>query len=293
MPAHAAGPSMHPGRAAGRLCKAEGLPLCPCSAAPRQERRPAAGKRPARQGAGPRAHRPQALAPRPDARPPRRTVCRAGSAAADVGAWDAAGDGAPAAEEVQPPAGPVSSALAQVLRCKRSLGLLGGRPAAEGRSPGTCGEAAGAALACMHCACRRCACQATSRHSDGEGDRRTPGAQAAGNATFFQSVVNVINILSGVGLLSLPFALKKSGWAGLGVLWLLGFVTNYTGAAPGPGRAAPLHGRVSGCWALFKTTRARPPAPGRCSAARPAGRDCLWLLGTVTSYMGAAPGPGL
>jgi len=201
--------------------------------------------------------------------------------------------GAPAAEEVQPPAGPVSSALAQVLRCKRSLGLLGGRPAAEGRSPGTCGEAAGAALACMHCACRRCACQATSRHSDGEGDRRTPGAQAAGNATFFQSVVNVINILSGVGLLSLPFALKKSGWAGLGVLWLLGFVTNYTGAAPGPGRAAPLHGRVSGCWALFKTTRARPPAPGRCSAARPAGRDCLWLLGTVTSYMGAAPGPGL
>lgn len=54
-------------------------------------------------------------------------------------------------------------------------------------------------------------------------------AQSVGNATFFQSVVNVINILSGVGLLSLPFALRKSGWAGLGVLWLMGFVTNYTG----------------------------------------------------------------
>ena len=54
-------------------------------------------------------------------------------------------------------------------------------------------------------------------------------AQSMGNATFFQSVVNVINILSGVGLLSLPFALRKSGWAGLGVLWLMGFVTNYTG----------------------------------------------------------------
>lgn len=54
--------------------------------------------------------------------------------------------------------------------------------------------------------------------------------QSVGNATFFQSVVNVINILSGVGLLSLPFALRKSGWAGLGVLWLMGFVTNYTGA---------------------------------------------------------------
>ena len=56
------------------------------------------------------------------------------------------------------------------------------------------------------------------------------GVQSVGNATFFQSVVNVINILSGVGLLSLPFALRKSGWAGLGVLWLMGFVTNYTGA---------------------------------------------------------------
>ena len=61
-------------------------------------------------------------------------------------------------------------------------------------------------------------------------DARSTGLQSVGNATFFQSVVNVINILSGVGLLSLPFALRKSGWAGLVVLWLMGFVTNYTGA---------------------------------------------------------------
>ena len=269
MPARAAGPSMHPGRAAGRLCRAEGLPLCPCPAAPRPERRPAAGKRPARQGAGPRACW-QALELRPDARPPRRAVCRAGSAAADAGAWDAAGDGAPAAEEVQPPAGPVSSALAQVPRCERSLGLLGSRPAAGGPLRGSPRARAGRQRA-QHlqasCACRRCARQVASRHSDGEGKWRAPGAQAAGNATFFQSVVNVINILSGVGLLSLPFALKKSGWAGLGVLWLLGFVTNYTGAAPAlPGRAAALRVRLAG---LF------------------------WLLGTVTSYMGAAPGPGV
>ncbi|KAK9826368.1 hypothetical protein WJX81_002972 [Elliptochloris bilobata] len=59
--------------------------------------------------------------------------------------------------------------------------------------------------------------------------RYRAGRRSVGNATFFESVVNVINILSGVGLLSLPFALRKSGWAGLGVLWLMGCVTNYTG----------------------------------------------------------------
>jgi hypothetical protein len=124
MPAHAAGPNVHRGRAASRPCRAESLPLCPCPAAPRPERRSVAGKRPARQGAGPRALRPQALELRPDARLPRRPVCRAGSAALDAGAWDAADDGAPAAEEVQPPAGPVSRALAQAVGCARSLGLL-------------------------------------------------------------------------------------------------------------------------------------------------------------------------
>lgn len=51
-----------------------------------------------------------------------------------------------------------------------------------------------------------------------------------GNASFFQAVMNVLNILTGVGLLSIPFALRQAGWAGLGILWLLGIVTNYTGA---------------------------------------------------------------
>ena len=41
--------------------------------------------------------------------------------------------------------------------------------------------------------------------------------------------MNVLNILSGVGLLSVPYALRKAGWVGLAVLWLLGIVTNYTG----------------------------------------------------------------
>ena len=44
--------------------------------------------------------------------------------------------------------------------------------------------------------------------------------------------MNVLNILSGVGLLSVPYALRKAGWVGLGVLWLLGIVTNYTGPSP-------------------------------------------------------------
>jgi hypothetical protein len=82
-------------------------------------------------------------------------------------------------------------------------------------------------------------------------------------------VVNVINILSGVGLLSLPFALKKSGWAGLGVLWLLGFVTNYTGAAPGPG-AQRRCARCSGASTL--SGRSRLPACGQAPVQCTAGR---------------------
>lgn len=51
----------------------------------------------------------------------------------------------------------------------------------------------------------------------------------AGNVGFGGALINVLNILSGIGLLSVPYALKKAGWIGLGVLWLLGIVTNYTG----------------------------------------------------------------
>ena len=38
-----------------------------------------------------------------------------------------------------------------------------------------------------------------------------------------------MNILLGVGLLSVPYALQQGGCAGLGVLSLLGAMTNYTG----------------------------------------------------------------
>ena len=56
--------------------------------------------------------------------------------------------------------------------------------------------------------------------------------QVLGNTSFFQAVLNMLNVLTGVGLLSVPFALRQAGWAGLGVMWLLGIVTNYTGASP-------------------------------------------------------------
>ena len=68
-------------------------------------------------------------------------------------------------------------------------------------------------------------------------------AQVLGNTSFFQAVLNMLNVLTGVGLLSVPFALRQAGWAGLGVMWLLGIVTNYTGASPRC--TGPLHASVA------------------------------------------------
>ena len=44
-----------------------------------------------------------------------------------------------------------------------------------------------------------------------------------------QAMANTVNILLGVGTLSVPFALAEAGWSGLGVLAILGVATNYTG----------------------------------------------------------------
>eukprot|EP00873_Tetraselmis_striata_P005000 jgi/Tetstr1/425264/TSEL_015717.t1 len=54
-------------------------------------------------------------------------------------------------------------------------------------------------------------------------------AAGEGTSTFNQALFNSINILMGVGLLSVPYALKEGGWTALGVLGLLGLTTNYTG----------------------------------------------------------------
>lgn len=50
-----------------------------------------------------------------------------------------------------------------------------------------------------------------------------------GTSSTAQATVNAVNILCGVGTLSVPFALAESGWSGLLVLAVLGWTTNYTG----------------------------------------------------------------
>ena len=67
------------------------------------------------------------------------------------------------------------------------------------------------------------------RATDATGDFLV--ARPAGTSSTAQAMANSVNILLGVGLLSVPYALKQGGWAGLGVLGLLGLVTNYTGKA--------------------------------------------------------------
>lgn len=56
-------------------------------------------------------------------------------------------------------------------------------------------------------------------------------SRPVGTSSTAQAMANSVNILLGVGLLSVPYALKQGGWCGLGVLFLLGCVTNYTGKA--------------------------------------------------------------
>ncbi|DBA74354.1 TPA: hypothetical protein ACH3X1_011127 [Trebouxia sp. C0004] len=51
----------------------------------------------------------------------------------------------------------------------------------------------------------------------------------AGGSSFQQALFNSVNIMLGVGMLSIPYALKEGGWATLGVLGLLWGCTNYTG----------------------------------------------------------------
>ena len=56
------------------------------------------------------------------------------------------------------------------------------------------------------------------------------GLDATGSATFLQSTSNGVNILLGVGVLSLPFSFSVSGWlVGAGLLLLMSITTNYTG----------------------------------------------------------------
>nr|XP_043631511.1 amino acid transporter AVT1C-like [Erigeron canadensis] len=48
-------------------------------------------------------------------------------------------------------------------------------------------------------------------------------------SSFGQSVLNGVNVLCGVGLLSTPYAVKEGGWVGLLLLFLFGVLSFYTG----------------------------------------------------------------
>ncbi|WOH02462.1 hypothetical protein DCAR_0521851 [Daucus carota subsp. sativus] len=52
---------------------------------------------------------------------------------------------------------------------------------------------------------------------------------ASGKSSFSQSVLNGINILCGVAILSTPYAVQQGGWAGLPVLLIFGILSFYTG----------------------------------------------------------------
>ncbi|KAL2326666.1 hypothetical protein Fmac_025724 [Flemingia macrophylla] len=54
-------------------------------------------------------------------------------------------------------------------------------------------------------------------------------AHIPGQCSFGQAVLNGINALCGIGILSTPYALKEGGWAGLSILLLYAILSFYTG----------------------------------------------------------------
>ncbi|XP_071734578.1 amino acid transporter AVT1C-like [Rutidosis leptorrhynchoides] len=50
-----------------------------------------------------------------------------------------------------------------------------------------------------------------------------------GQSSFSQTVLNGVNVLCGVGLLSIPYAVREGGWIGLLLLLLYGVLSFYTG----------------------------------------------------------------
>ncbi|KAL3523489.1 hypothetical protein ACH5RR_016323 [Cinchona calisaya] len=48
-------------------------------------------------------------------------------------------------------------------------------------------------------------------------------------STYAQAVLNGMNVLCGVGILSTPYAVKQGGWAGLSILFIFALLSYYTG----------------------------------------------------------------
>lgn len=55
------------------------------------------------------------------------------------------------------------------------------------------------------------------------------GVPVSRQSTYGQAVINGVNVLCGVGLLSTPFAVKEGGWAGLFILFIYAILSFYTG----------------------------------------------------------------
>ncbi|KAJ4973710.1 hypothetical protein NE237_006884 [Protea cynaroides] len=56
-----------------------------------------------------------------------------------------------------------------------------------------------------------------------------PHLRSPGNSSFFKTCFNGLNALSGVGILSVPYALSEGGWLSLVLLFLIAAATFYTG----------------------------------------------------------------
>ncbi|XP_060210341.1 amino acid transporter AVT1C-like [Lycium barbarum] len=55
------------------------------------------------------------------------------------------------------------------------------------------------------------------------------GLAMSRQSSYGQAVINGMNVLCGVGMLSTPYAVKEGGWAGLSILFIFGVLSFYTG----------------------------------------------------------------
>lgn len=56
-----------------------------------------------------------------------------------------------------------------------------------------------------------------------------PAGVAVNKSSYIQAVLNGVNVLAGVGVLSTPYAVMKGGWIGLSLLFVLSAICCYTG----------------------------------------------------------------
>ncbi|GFY84907.1 transmembrane amino acid transporter family protein [Actinidia rufa] len=66
-------------------------------------------------------------------------------------------------------------------------------------------------------------------HDNGEQPQILGDDNAEGNTSFFKTCFNGVNALSGVGILSVPYAVSSGGWLSLTLLFAIAAITFYTG----------------------------------------------------------------